>query len=559
MLKLSQYGLFMKLFFSCLLLLCFSMISLAQPPVVTFTDVTKGAGIHFRYTFGDDSYESILESSGGGVSIFDYDGDGDMDLYLLNGTYLEGISDPAGRVHRNSPNQLYRNKGDGSFTEVAKEAGIDDRHWSMAAGPLDYDGDGDQDLYLLNYGPNVFYRNNGDGTFQDVTQALGLQGPQKLNGFTKWSVGVAFWDYNRDGAVDLMVGNFLAFDLAHVSPTMPDMMPHPSEYRGQASLLYRQEAGGSFTEVTRELGLYYPDSKCMGLTVFDYDDDGDLDLFQGNDHQLNFLFRNDGEGKFREVAIASGIAANDHGAPTGSMHGSIGDIDGDGLIDVLVTDLKHGALYRNLGNGLFEDITERSGVARAFAGKGQWAALLFDYDNDGDLDIFSANGTAEELIEQYPLLLENDGKGRFRDIGMERGAYFKEKRSGRGAAVWDYDDDGDLDIVVSHVDLRGTASLLRNEGGNKNHWLGLSLVGSGGPASAIGAKVSIQAGGRKQVVINQWASSYLSHSDPRIHIGLGSRGRVERMDIRWPGGRTEVFRDIDADRYLTVIEGVGIR
>lgn len=262
---------------------------------------------------------------------------------MLNGTYLEGISDPDGRVFADTPDELYRNNGDGTFTEVAAKAGIDDRNWSMAAGALDYDDDGDVDIYLLNYGPNVFYLNNGDGTFTDVTGSLGLRGPETLNGFTKWSVDVAFWDYDLDDAADMMVGNFLAFDPEYVSPTTPDMMPHPSEYRGQASMLYRQEPDGTFTDVTQELGLYYPDSKCMGLTLYDYDDDGDLDPFQGNDHQVNFLFRNDRNPVFTEVATEVGVAANDRGLGTGSMHGSIGDVDGDGLIDLLVVDLRYGA------------------------------------------------------------------------------------------------------------------------------------------------------------------------------------------------------------------------
>jgi hypothetical protein len=389
----------------------------SAPPQARFTDITERAGIHFRYTFGDSAYENILESSGSGVTVFDFDADGDLDLYLLNGTYLEGISDPAGSAFAHTPNELYRNNGDGTFTEVAHQAGLDDRHWSMAAGAFDYDGDGDVDVYLLNFGPNVFYRNNGDGTFTDITDSLGLRGPEQLNGFTKWSVDVAFWDYNRDGRTDLMVGNFLAFDPEYVSPATPDKMPHPLEYRGQASMLYRQNEDGRFTDVTEDMGFFYPDSKCMGLTVFDYDGDGDLDVFQANDHQLNFLFRNNGGGRFTEVGEASGVAANDRGIGTGSMHGSVGDVDGDGLIDLLVTDLEFGALYRNLGNGVYEDITHRSGVARAFNGKGEWGAALFDFDNDGDLDIFAANGTAEELVLQYPLLLENDGTGRFRDVG----------------------------------------------------------------------------------------------------------------------------------------------
>lgn len=534
-------------------------LSTAQPSRVTFRDITQQAGIDFRYTFGDLTYENILESSGSGITVFDYDDDGDMDLYMLNGTWLKDISDQDGKNFKDTPNRLYRNNGDGTFTEVAESAGINDHHWSMTAGAVDYDHDGDTDIYLLNYGPNVFYRNNGNGTFTDITEQLGLRGPDSLNGFTKWSVSVAFWDYNLDGALDMMVGNFLAFDPAYKSPTIPDMMPHPSEYRGQTSMLYRQETDGSFTDVTREMGLYYEDSKCMGLTVFDYDDDGDMDLFQGNDHQLNFLFRNDTTSGFKEVGIAAGVAANDQGMPTGSMHGSIGDVDGDGLIDLLVTDLRYGALYRNLGNGLFEDITKVSGVAKAFAGKGEWAAVLFDYDNDGDLDIFSANGTAEELILQYPLLLENDGSGHFKDIGAELSPYFSRKRSGRSAAVWDFDNDGDLDIIVSHVDLQATATLLRNDGGNRNHWLGITLKSKGSTAAAIGAKVSIITGTKRQVHINQWATSYLSYSDPRIHIGLGEDDHIDKLEIRWPDGETEILYNVETDLYIIIDQGRGIQ
>jgi len=250
--------------------------------------------------------------------------------------------------------------------------------------------------------------------------------------------------------------------------------------------------------------------------------------------------------------------ANDQGLPTGSMHGSIGDVDGDGLIDLFVSDLRHGALYRNVGGGLFEDITRISGVAPVFWGKGAWAAALFDFDNDGDLDIFSANGIAEELIEQEPLLMQNDGSGRFRNVGPELAEYFGERRSGRSAAVWDYDDDGDLDIIVSHLDLRGTATLLRNDGGNRNHWLGLTLVGRAGPASAVGATVSVETGDRRQVLVNQWATSYLSQHDPRMHVGLGRWERVDRLEIRWPDGETDVLRDVPADRYMRVVQGEGV-
>ena len=531
----------------------------AQTPAVTFRDVTEETRIDFRYTFGDFTYDNILESSGSGVSVLDYDGDGDLDLYMLNGTYLEDISDPKGRVFRNTPNRLYRNNGDGTFTEVAKQAGLDDTNWSMAAVTVDFDGDGDTDIYLLNYGPNRFFRNNGNGTFTDIAPQLGLIGPETLNGFTKWSVGAAFWDYDRDGDLDVMMGNFLAFDPYYLSPNKPHLMPHPSEYDGQASLLYRQEPDGTFRDVTKEKGMYYPDSKCMGLTLFDFDNDGDLDLFQGNDHQKNFLFRCEADGTFSEVAQTAGVAVNDEGGPTGSMHGSIGDADGDGLVDLLVVDLEHGTLYRNFGDGLFEDITARSGLKNVFRGKGAWAAALFDYDNDGDLDVFSANGMADFPVDQDPLA---DGKRRQRPFPKRRSGaepVFSATAFARGAAVWDYDNDGDLDIIVSHIDLRATATLLRNDGGDRNHWLGITLSGKQGSASAIGAKVTLESQGRRQVRVNQWATSYLSCNDPRIHFGLGTSNAVDRLEIRWSDGMVEAYKIPAVDRYLTIVQGKGIR
>ena len=543
--------------FLCLLFLGLPVSLIAQGKV-TFVDVAKTSGIDFKYNFGDYNYENILESSGSGITVFDYNNDGLMDLFMMSGTYLPKISDEGGKGFANSRDRLYMNNGDGTFTETGETAGINDLQWSMAAGAIDLDLDGFEDLFLLNYGSNVFYHNNGDGTFKDITEELGLAGPDKLNGFTKWSIGVSFWDYNLDGRLDAMVGNFLAFDPAYISTQTPGMMPHPSEYKGQASLLYEQQPDGSFMEVTKKAGLYYPDSKCMGLTVVDYDHDGDLDIFQANDHHYNFLFRND-KGIYTEVGIASGVAANSKGQETGSMHATLGDVDGDGLIDIFVSDLKYGALYRNMGNGLFDDITEKSGIAAAMAGKGGWGAAFFDFDNDGDLDLITANGTAEELILQYPLLMENDGSANFTDVGKEHGPYFSKKRSGRGLVVWDYDNDGDLDVSISHVDLMASTSLLRNDGGNTNNWLGLSLKGKLGLASGIGAVITVTSGNKKQVLVNQWTNGYLSNKDSRVHIGLGSNETIEALKINWPDGEEEIFKKVPVNSYFEIYKGKGIQ
>lgn len=530
---------------------------LAAQKKEAFTDITQNAGIDFHYNFGDHTYVNIVESSGSGITIFDYNNDGLMDIFLMNGTYLDGISSEDGKEFANTPDAFYRNNGDGTFTNVADEAGLDDRNWSMAAGAIDLDNDGFQDLYVLNYGPNVFFHNNGDGTFSDITDKLGLKGPDKLNGFTKLSIGVSFWDHNNDNRLDCMVGNFLAFDPEYISTQTPGMMPHPSEYKGQASFFYEQQNDGSFVDVTKACNLWYPDSKCMGLTVFDYDEDGDLDIYQANDHQANFLFKNE-NGKFREAGIEAGVAVNTHGVPTGSMHGTIGDINNDGLIDILVGDLRYGALYQNLGNGFYKDVVETSGVSGSLSGKGSWGTVFIDYDNDGDLDIISSNGTAEELILQYPVLLENDGNGHFTDVGKERCPYFSQKKSGRGLAVVDYNNDGNMDVIVSHLDGDGTPALLKNNGSNNNHWLGINLVGKNGPASAIAARVEVMAGGRKRVFVNQWATTYLSNNDPRIHVGLGQEKLVDELIVHWTNGETEVIKNVPVDRYLTIKEGEGI-
>jgi hypothetical protein len=517
-----------------------------------FEDVTARAGITFRYNFGDLTYDNILESSGSGVAVFDYDGDGKMDILFLNGRYLEGVSDPNGRIFSNARNALYRNNGDGTFTDVTEKAGLGGSHWSMAATIADLDGDGLEDIFLSNYGPNTFFHNNGDGTYSDWTEKAGLQGPETLNGFVKWSVGAAAFDADGDGVPELFVGNFLAFDPSYRSPGSPDRMPSPAEYKGQPSILYKRGADGRFVDVTRQAGLYFPESKAMGLTVYDFDGDGLLDIFQANDHQPNFLFRNLGGGTFRDVAAEAGVAVNLDGVGTGHMHGSLGDVDRDGLLDIFVTDLSYQSLYRAIAPGRFEDIVEQSGIRRLMNGVESWGAGLHDLDNDGNLDVFAANGGADALVEKRPTLLVGDGSGHFADAADGGGPYFHGKRSGRGAAFGDFDDDGRIDIVVSHVDLKATPALLRNVTANGNHWLGVSLRPGKNQPEPVGAVLRLTAGGKTQMRVYQRAQSYLSQNDPRLHFGLGKAARVEKLEIRWPSGSVETLTDLPVDRYMAV-------
>jgi hypothetical protein len=514
--------------------------------VPQLTDVTVAAGIDWRHSIGDDALSNIVESTGAGCVFFDYDGDGDLDIYLVNGRYHPEFSHVRGRRLANKlVNALYRNDGNGTFTDVTDAAGVGDRGYGMAAVAADYDNDGDTDLFVTNYGRDSLYRNNGGGTFTDVTETAGV-------GDSRWTVGASFFDFDRDGLLDLYVGGYLLFDPDYRFYFAAEAFPGPLSYRGRADTLYRNRGDGSFENVTTAAGIGKPDGRAMGVAACDFDNDGDEDLYVANDRMENYFFRNQGDGSFENVALATGTAFGQNGEATSAMGPEFGDFDLDGHVDLFVPDMGYGCLYRNTGKGWFEEKSAHLGVAAVLGQYTSWSGNFFDFDNDGWLDIFVVNGDAHHLEpEEDTLLLSRQGAG-FEDVSARTGKGLEAKFVGRGSASGDFDNDGDLDLLV--LNLNDRPRLLRNDVANSNHWLELRLVGTASNRDAVGARVRLTAGGRTQLRDVRTASGYLSQSDPRLHFGLGSSAVVDRIEISWPSGTVQNLRKIDADRLLTVIE-----
>jgi len=509
-------------------------------------DVTRQAGITFVHDVGDGDMDNIIESNGAGCAFFDYDGDGDLDIYLVNGAYVEGVSGVRGRRNKDKlTNALYRNNGDGTFTDVTAGAGVGDKGMGMGVSIADYDNDGDQDLFVANYGPNALYRNNGDGTFTNVARAAGI-------GNALSALGSAFLDYDRDGYLDLYVGNYLEYDPTYQYFYAAQRFPGPLAYHGQPDVLYHNNGDGTFTDVTRKAGLYHPDGRAMGVTTGDVDDDGDLDIFVANDAMENNLYRNNGDGTFTDVALQSGTAFAERGNAASAMSAEFGDIDLDGLVDIVVPDMAYCSVYMNLGGGLFEDRTTPLGVATACGPVTNWSGNLFDFDHDGYVDLFLTSGQPHRMVDEEAMLLRNDGGRRFVDVSQLLGPDFQEEFMGRGSAVGDYDNDGDLDVLV--LDLGQRARLLRNEGGNRRNWVMVRLVGTTSNRDGIGARVRVTAGGRTQMRLRVSSSGYLSQSDPRLHFGLGDATRIDRIEIRWPGGKLQTLDGQRPNQVITATE-----
>ncbi len=551
--------------------LCFSFICRAEEwkapgSKCAFADVTAAAGLSlYRNVSGTPEKRYILETLGSGVCLLDYDRDGWLDVLFVSGGDFQtarGAKPPLG-------DKLFRNRGDGSFAEVGARAGLKGARWGFGCAVADYDNDGWDDIYITAFGPNLLYRNNGDGTFSEVAARAGV-------GDERWGAGAAWGDYDNDGDLDLFVPNYVELDLERLPE--PDgrnvAAPHFCRYRGIAvmcgprglagagDVLYRNNGDRTFTDVSKQAGVS-DDSGFYGLQAVwgDYDNDGDLDIYVANDSTANYLYRNNGDGTFTEIGYQAGVALNEEGREQAAMGIAWGDYDDDGHMDIYITNFSDdtNTLYRNEGNGFFSDVTSETGHTLTLPYLG-WGTAFFDYDNDGDLDLLAVNGHVYPEVDRHNvgtsyrqrnLLLENRG-GKFSLANESAGPAFLVERLGRGAAVGDLDNDGDLDIVVNNMD--DAPLLLLNQQGNENNWLSLVLVGRRSNRNGVGARARLVVDGRARIADVQAGGSYLSQHDMRLHFGLGRAERVELIEVIWPSGTKTVLKDIKANQRLVIAE-----
>jgi enediyne biosynthesis protein E4 len=534
--------------------------TLARANDVHFENVTESAGIRFVHYNGRTEEKYMVETMGSGGGFFDYDGDGDLDIYLVNGAPLPGSAIPAATPR----NALYRNEGDGRFTDVTDEAGVGDESYGMGMTAGDVDNDGDLDLYVTNFGDNRLYINEGDGTFRDGTATAGVA----AGGF---SSSAAFADYDGDGNLDLYLARYVDFSLANHKfcgnqAKNIKAYCHPDVYEPVPGILFHGRGDGTFEDVTRAAGLLVPgEGKSLGVVWGDYDDDGDPDLYVANDSMRNFLFRNEGSGRFTDVTLLAGVGYSEDGRTQAGMGTDMADYDGDGVLDIAVTnlDFEYDDLYRGSPSGIFADVSYESGIAETSLNFVGFGTFFADYDNDGLLDLFVANGHIIDNIELFGsvsryrepnFVFRNLGSGQFRESAARLGSALVEENVARGAAPGDFDGDGDEDVLLTRCG--GPPLLLRNDGGNASAFLRLTLVGRKVNRDAVGARATVRTGDRVAVREVKTGLSYLSQGELTIHFGLGETSVVDELEVRWPGGGSEKWSRLAAGRYL-LVEGFG--
>ncbi len=554
-----------------------------SPPSVVFTDITAEAGLtHAVNVSGSPiNKQFLLEEMGCGAALFDYDNDGWLDIFLVNGSSL----DPSPR-DRHSGSYLFRNNRDGTFTDVTEKAGLTRSGWGQGCCVGDYDNDGFEDLFVTYFGRNVLYHNNGDGTFTDVSEQAGVAGSEN-----RWGAGCCFLDYDRDGLLDLFVANYVNFDPAHApKPGQAAYCNYndipvpcgPLGFAGGTNILYRNRGNGTFADVSEESGIARPRGSAsmvfvgsnwqpsgsygMGAAAADFDNDGWPDIYVACDSAPSLLYRNNHDRTFREIAVPAGCALDENGAALSGMGVTVGDFDADGWLDIARTNFSEQVttLYRNYGNGAFEDASIKAGlgVNRKYLGFG---VGFFDFDNDGWKDLFLANGHVYSQLANRKLhlsykeprvLYRNLGNGRFEDVSAKAGPAIRAENLGRGCAFGDFDNDGDVDVIVNNLD--GPPSLLRNDGGNRNNWIMIKCVGTRSNRSAIGTRVKVTSGRHIQIDEVMSGSSYYSQNDFRLHFGLGRATKADSVELTWPSGLKESFQNLPANRLFIMQETKGI-
>ena len=529
-----------------------------------FTDVTAALGVNFRNLASHTSKKYLIETMGGGAALFDYDNDGLLDLFLVNGAPLADPT-PKGTIPQKTGqqywNRLYHQKRDGTFEDVTEKAGLAGSGYGMGVAVGDYDNDGNDDLFVTAYGGNHLYHNNGDGTFTDVTEKAGVGGDG-------WSTSAAWIDLDNDGLLDLIVLRYMEWDFGDIwcGPHQPGFRSYcdPKLFPPATPLVYHNDGNGRFTEVSKKIGLSKP-GKGLGIAFADYDRDGRLDICVANDGMFQFLYHNKGDGTFEEEGLMAGVSVDSEGGTYAGMGVDFADYDNDGLPDLLITDLGNQtyALYKNNGDGSFAYTTFESRLADITRPHSGWGFRFMDVDNDGWKDLLIAQGhdmdnvelTTPNLHYREPPALIRNTEGKFSDISRSGGSVFDEPWVGRGMAVGDIDNDGRLDAVITTND--GAAHILHNETPARNHWLILKLVGHRSNRDAIGAEVKLTTSKGIQFQTVTTAGSYLSSSDKRVHFGLGAEGAAEKVEIRWPSGIMQVLEAVPADQILQVDEPLG--